>query len=102
MPFFAPNHAIFEAIEYNGTPQSAIRVIKWVEPQITTSDQIKFNDGRLLVIHYPRSAGWPEGLEQMREVDKGDCVYVGNGSVRILRGEDIKQNYERLPFAEWW
>jgi mannose-6-phosphate isomerase-like protein (cupin superfamily) len=100
MPFFAPNHAIIEAIEYDGTPEGAAKVIKWIEPQITTrSDQIKFVDGRLLVVYYPTSAGWGAEWEKIREVKKGDCVYIntGIGSVRILYKEDIKQNYELIP-----
>jgi hypothetical protein len=93
MPFFAPNHAIIEAIEYDGTPQSAIKIIKWAKQRITTSDQIKFSDSRLLVVYrYPGSTD----LEKMCEVIKGNFVCIITGSVRILCKKDIKQNYELI------
>jgi hypothetical protein len=93
MPFFAPNHAIFCAIEYDGTPQCAKEIIKWIEPRITTSDQVKFADSQLLVIYYPGSTNW----EKIREVNKGNYIYALAGSVKILSTEDIEENYGLVP-----
>jgi hypothetical protein len=97
MPFFAPNHAIVEAYEYDGTPQCAKEIIKWAEPQITTSDQIKFIDSRLIVTHYPGSVN----MQKIRNVNKGDHITIRTGSIAILCREDIKENYALIPLLDW-
>jgi hypothetical protein len=95
MPFFAPNHAIFEAIKYDGTPQCAKEIIKWAEQQIVTSDQIKFTDSRLLVIYYPGSVGW----EKILEACKGDYITVQDGYPKILSKKDAEENYALIPYS---
>jgi hypothetical protein len=97
MPFFAPNHAIFEAIKYDGTPQCAKEIIKWAERLITTSDQIKFTDSRLIVTHYPVSVN----MQKIRNVNKGDHITIRTGGIVILRRKDIEENYTLIPLLDW-
>lgn len=98
MPFFAPNHAIVEAYEYDGTPQCANKIIKWANPQITRPGiSVQFADSKFFVLYLDRDWLRPD----IREISKGDYITIRTGGIVILRREDIEENYTLIPLLDW-
>lgn len=97
MPFFTPNHAIIEAIEYDGTPQCASEIAKWAKPQIVRPGiSVSFADSKLFVLYFDRA----QSMTDAREISKGDYIAIEHGSPIVISGEEFKSEYELVPLLD--
>jgi hypothetical protein len=83
---------VFETIEHDGTPSCAKKIINFVTPRITRSNQISFADSKLFAVYYPDD----DTSRRVVNINKGDFVGVERGCITVINTDQLVW-YFRIP-----